>query len=93
MHFWVRRQLAAGRGADPAWTASLVIRVAAGQCDTLSGRHLSVQDDIDALLSQIDRIRGEDLYLLRTRSLLDQDRPAVRTGSNTSGAAVTTDRK
>jgi NAD(P)-dependent dehydrogenase (short-subunit alcohol dehydrogenase family) len=93
MHSWVRRQLAAGRGADPACTANLVIRVAAGQCDALSGRHLSVHDDIDALLSQIDRIRGEDLYLLRTRNLLDQDRPAVATGPNTSAAAVTTDRK
>jgi NAD(P)-dependent dehydrogenase (short-subunit alcohol dehydrogenase family) len=69
MHSWVRQRLAEGRGANPASTANLVIRLAAGRCDALSGRHLSVHDDIDALLSHIDRIRDRDLYLLRTKSL------------------------
>jgi NAD(P)-dependent dehydrogenase (short-subunit alcohol dehydrogenase family) len=49
---WIRRQLAAGRGADPASAARLVTRIAAGDADELSGCHLSVHDDLDTMLVQ-----------------------------------------
>lgn len=41
--------------------------LATGRFDRLSGRHLTAADDIDALLSQIDRIEREDLHTLRLR--------------------------
>src|SRR5205807_4856663 len=47
---WVRRQLAEGRGVDPSEAARLVVRLAAGDAGGLSGRDLSVHDDLDALV-------------------------------------------
>jgi len=63
MHAWVRQQLRAGRGADPALVAGLVTRLAAGDADRLSGCHLSVHDDLDAILACGEGIR--DRYQLR----------------------------
>jgi acyl-CoA synthetase (AMP-forming)/AMP-acid ligase II/NAD(P)-dependent dehydrogenase (short-subunit alcohol dehydrogenase family) len=60
---WIRAQLAAGRGADPALVAALVTRLAAGDADRLSGCHLSVHDDVDAILARTDDVR--DRYQLR----------------------------
>lgn len=58
-----------GHGADPALATRLLVRLAAGHGDRLSGRHLTVADDLDAVLANIDRVRRDDLHylLLRTR--------------------------
>jgi NAD(P)-dependent dehydrogenase (short-subunit alcohol dehydrogenase family) len=64
---WLRRELAEGRGADPGAAAALVTRLASGDADGLSGRHLSVHDDLDTLLASIEDIRAHDLYMLRLR--------------------------
>jgi NAD(P)-dependent dehydrogenase (short-subunit alcohol dehydrogenase family) len=48
---WIRSELEAGRGADPAMAATLVTQLATGQADRLSGCHLSVHDDLDAILA------------------------------------------
>jgi NAD(P)-dependent dehydrogenase (short-subunit alcohol dehydrogenase family) len=63
MHAWVRQELRAGRGADPALVARLVTRLAAGDADRLSGCHLSVHDNLDTILACGDGIR--DHYQLR----------------------------
>jgi NAD(P)-dependent dehydrogenase (short-subunit alcohol dehydrogenase family) len=65
VHAWIHRQLRAGHGADPALAARLVIRLAAGHADVLSGCHLSVHDDLDAILARPDHARRRDLYQLR----------------------------
>ncbi|HEX3514693.1 MAG TPA: SDR family NAD(P)-dependent oxidoreductase [Trebonia sp.] len=65
---WVRAQLAAGHGADPDQAAGLILRLAAGHGDRLSGRHLTVTDDLDTLLARIDEIKRQDLYTLRLRT-------------------------
>jgi 5-hydroxydodecatetraenal polyketide synthase CpkA len=62
---WVRRELEEGRGAEPDAAARFVLRLAAGDCDSLSGRHLTVHDDLDALIEKADEIRSRDLYMLR----------------------------
>jgi NAD(P)-dependent dehydrogenase (short-subunit alcohol dehydrogenase family) len=62
---WVRHQLAAGHGADPAWAAGLVIRIAASEADALSGCHLSVHDDLDQMLALAARAPDKDIYRLR----------------------------
>jgi NAD(P)-dependent dehydrogenase (short-subunit alcohol dehydrogenase family) len=48
---WVEGELRAGRGAEPAAATAFLRRVASGELDALSGRHLSVHDDLDALLA------------------------------------------
>jgi len=64
---WLRRELEEGRGAEPAEAARFVLRIAVGDCDALSGRHLEVYDDLDALIERADAIRRGDLYTLRRR--------------------------
>ena len=43
---WTAKELREGRGADPSDAVELVLRLAAGEGDRLSGRHLSVHDDL-----------------------------------------------
>jgi len=66
---WTRRELEEGRGVDPDAAARFVLRIAAGDCDDLSGCHLSVHDDLEALIERADAIRRHDLYTLRRREL------------------------
>jgi NAD(P)-dependent dehydrogenase (short-subunit alcohol dehydrogenase family) len=63
MHAWIRRELRAGRGAESALVARLVTRLATGDADRLSGCHLSVHDDLDAILAGGEDSR--DRYQLR----------------------------
>ena len=65
---WIRHRLASGQGADPARAAELVAQIAAGRGDRLSGRHLTVHDDLDILLAHIDDIEQQDLHTLRLRT-------------------------
>ena len=65
---WISDQFEAGRGADPEDAARLVLTLAGGRADRLSGRHLSVADDIEALLARIDEIERADLHTLRLRT-------------------------
>jgi NAD(P)-dependent dehydrogenase (short-subunit alcohol dehydrogenase family) len=51
IYAWIHAELRAGRGADPALAASLMTRIALGHADRLSGCHLTVHDDLDAILA------------------------------------------
>lgn len=62
---WVRQELAAGHGAEPAWIADLVIRLASGHADCLSGCHISVHDNLDQMLTLAGHKPDKDLYRLR----------------------------
>lgn len=66
---WVARELAAGRVVDPAVGADLLVRLAAGDADELSGCHLTVHDDLDALVARAAFVRKNDLQTLRIKSL------------------------
>jgi NAD(P)-dependent dehydrogenase (short-subunit alcohol dehydrogenase family) len=87
---WLRRELAEGRAAEPSRAAKLVVQLASGRGDSLSGRHLSVHDDLDLLLERVDEIRRDDLCTLRLRELRPaahrRDRPerSVAEGSQRS---------
>ena len=65
---WIRDQLASGHGADPDHAARLILALAAGYGDRLSGRHLTVADSLDDLLDRIDQIERDDLHTLRLRT-------------------------
>jgi NAD(P)-dependent dehydrogenase (short-subunit alcohol dehydrogenase family) len=66
---WVRNELSEGRGADPAAAVDLILRLASGRYDELTGRQLSVHDDIDAVLAEIDDVRSRELYVLGVQRL------------------------
>jgi NAD(P)-dependent dehydrogenase (short-subunit alcohol dehydrogenase family) len=70
---WALNALAEGRGADPARAAELLLRIAAGDADRLSGRHLSVHDDLDAVLARLPEVLERDLYVLRPDALRYRD--------------------
>lgn len=65
---WIRKRIADGHGADPAQATRLLVRLAAGDGDRLSGRHLTVTDDLDAMLANIDQVHRDDLHYLRLRT-------------------------
>jgi NAD(P)-dependent dehydrogenase (short-subunit alcohol dehydrogenase family) len=67
---WTLDELADGRGADPGAAVELIVRLAAGDADDLSGRHISVHDDLDALLARVQEVRSRDLYVLRPEALI-----------------------
>jgi NAD(P)-dependent dehydrogenase (short-subunit alcohol dehydrogenase family) len=68
VHGWIRDQFAAGRGVDPEDAARLVLALASGRADRLSSCHLSVTENLDALLCRIDQIERDDLHTLRLRT-------------------------
>jgi NAD(P)-dependent dehydrogenase (short-subunit alcohol dehydrogenase family) len=48
-------------------TGDLLVRIAAGEADLLSGRFLHAEDDLDELLAGAGRVAAEDLLTLRLR--------------------------
>ena len=56
--------------------AQFVIDLASGRADALSGRFLTVFDDLDALLPRLPEIEGGNLYSLRTRKLDEGTMPS-----------------
>jgi len=68
VHRWMRDQFDAGRGADPEQAVTLILALASGKADRLSGRHLCVSDDLEALLARVDEIEQDDLHTLRLRT-------------------------
>jgi NAD(P)-dependent dehydrogenase (short-subunit alcohol dehydrogenase family) len=64
---WIRQQIEAGRAVPPERSADLVLRLASGQADALSGRYLTVDDDLDSLIERAAEIQRDDLYTLRLR--------------------------
>ncbi len=69
---WTLNELSEGRGALPADAVELIMRLAVGDGDRLSGRHLSVHDDLDSVLARGNEVLARDLYVLRP-SRLDDD--------------------
>lgn len=65
---------------DSAWTpitksTELIVRLAAGDGDKLSGHFIHVEDDLDALMDQLDVIRERGWYGLRVTRGLTGERP------------------
>jgi NAD(P)-dependent dehydrogenase (short-subunit alcohol dehydrogenase family) len=56
-----------GRDVPPDLIANLTVRLASGQADALSGRFISVQDDLDDFIQRAEQVAKDDLYMLRLR--------------------------
>ncbi len=64
LYTWAQRELNAGRGAEPDRAIEQIYRLTTGRYDELSGRHISVHDDLDEILRHIHDVRDSELYLL-----------------------------
>jgi NAD(P)-dependent dehydrogenase (short-subunit alcohol dehydrogenase family) len=60
-----RKALAAGRDVPLERAAQLVLELASGRADVLSGCFISVNDDVAEMVSRADEIREGQLYRLR----------------------------
>ena len=62
---WTRKELASVRAVTPEQSAAGVEKLASGKYDALSGRYLTVADDLDALLARAPEIQKRDALTLR----------------------------
>ena len=64
---WAASRFGTEAHVSPARAAELVARLASGSADALSGRYLTVSDDLDDLISRANEITRDDLYAVRLR--------------------------
>ena len=65
---WARQQAAAAE-TPVEWAASLVLSIAAGEADQLSGRVLNARENFRQVIAQAAEVERDDLYALRIRTL------------------------
>jgi len=66
---WFQTLFAEGRDMPIERSVDLVLRLAAGDADALSGRYLSVDDDLDALVKQFAAEPSTDHRMLRVNGV------------------------
>ncbi len=66
---WAHETVAAGRDTPASVSAALVLRLARGDGDALSGRHITVADDFDALVARAAEIEASQALVLRLGAL------------------------
>ena len=64
---WIRQEIVAGRDLPPDRIAKLVVELASGLGDVLTGRYIDAHNDLTEVLTRVDQIREGDLYMLRVR--------------------------
>ncbi len=66
---WFRKLFDRGRDVPAEKAAQLVMQLAAGRADALTGSLLSVSDDLAKLLGQVEEVKRAGLYTLRVGKL------------------------
>jgi NAD(P)-dependent dehydrogenase (short-subunit alcohol dehydrogenase family) len=66
---WFRDIFEEGRDLPPERPAELLIALASGQADALSGRYVYPQDDLDRLIAAAQEIEKKKLYTLHVQRL------------------------
>jgi NAD(P)-dependent dehydrogenase (short-subunit alcohol dehydrogenase family) len=66
---FVQQLLDRGLDVTPDVVAGLVLALASGRADALSGRLFSVGEDVDEIVRRAEQVRADELYLLRLRKL------------------------
>jgi NAD(P)-dependent dehydrogenase (short-subunit alcohol dehydrogenase family) len=64
-------------GTPVSLVADLCVFLASGRADGLSGRYLRVEEDWEEIARQADKVRRDDLYTLRLRTLQEPAGPAA----------------
>jgi NAD(P)-dependent dehydrogenase (short-subunit alcohol dehydrogenase family) len=65
---WVQQMYQEGSDTPVERSVELMLALASGKADALSGRYIDVDDDLDALVQQAEAIQHDDLYTLRLRT-------------------------
>ena len=82
---WFRKLFDRGRDVPPEKAAQLVVQLASGRADALSGLFIDVSDDLANLLERLDEIKSDNLYTLRVRKLDSEgadERPRSPSGAH-----------
>jgi NAD(P)-dependent dehydrogenase (short-subunit alcohol dehydrogenase family) len=66
---WFKRIFDQGLDVPAERPSRLVLELASGRADSLSGRFLSIWDDLDSLLRNVKQIEERNLYSLRIQTL------------------------
>lgn len=66
---WAQTIFDEGQDVPADYVVALVLRLAAGDADQLSGRFISYNDDLTALVGHVDEIQQRNLFLLRLQNL------------------------
>jgi NAD(P)-dependent dehydrogenase (short-subunit alcohol dehydrogenase family) len=66
---WFREFVLGGGDVPADWSANLVLLLASGKADDLSGRFIGVRDNLEDMVLHADTIQKDDLYTLRLRTL------------------------
>jgi NAD(P)-dependent dehydrogenase (short-subunit alcohol dehydrogenase family) len=64
---WFRDAIVDGQYVPPECAAHLVLQLASGRADPLTGRFLTIHQDLNALIARADEIVAADRYTLRVR--------------------------
>jgi NAD(P)-dependent dehydrogenase (short-subunit alcohol dehydrogenase family) len=62
---WFRERIDAGHAVPPETAAELIAVLASGRADALSGRYVSVEDDLEQLIASAEEVRRRDLHVLK----------------------------
>jgi NAD(P)-dependent dehydrogenase (short-subunit alcohol dehydrogenase family) len=65
---WAPSMFGTKAHVSPERAAELIVTLASGRADSLSGRFLSIWDDVENLISNADDIVREDLHSMRLRT-------------------------
>jgi len=71
---WFRKLFDRGRDVPAEKAAQLVVQLASGRADALSGRFIDVSDDLAKLLERLDEVKSDNLYTLCVRKLDSENR-------------------
>ena len=71
---WFRKLFDRGRDVPAEKAAQLVVQLASGRADALSGRFVDVSDDLPTLLERLGEVKRDNLYTLRVRKLDSENR-------------------
>ena len=66
---WFEREIAEGRSVSVEQSAELLLGVASGRADELSGRYITIDDDLEALVARADDVRRQNLHALKVEPL------------------------
>jgi len=65
---WYKLIFDEGRDEPIGRVGQLIVRLASGQADALSGRVMYARNDLEALVRDAEAIRQDDPYALRMRT-------------------------
>jgi NAD(P)-dependent dehydrogenase (short-subunit alcohol dehydrogenase family) len=71
---WFRKLYERGPGVPAEKAAQLVVQLASGRADALSGRLIDVADDLAKLQVRLEEVKRDDLYMLRVPKLDSENR-------------------